>query len=266
VKLTRILRPFIFPVGSVPELDFNKFLDRRSQLPYVEEFALNSEESSTWGHQVVQPHPTTLVVFIHGNGERLEENIVLLEHYHRLGCHFLAVEYRGYGRAVGVPSANGILDDYTEAINNFIKKNSSLVKTLVFHGKSLGGGLVCQLARRIKPDGLILESSFTKLSVVSALRYIPDTLFENTMDSLSFVSTFRGAYLQIHGSKDQMIPIKHGETLYSSCLSAQKKFVRVSAGHGDILLKTSEPYLTGIASFLKEFGFLSPTITQALST
>ena len=104
------------------------------------------------------------ILFFHGNGEIASDYDELGPIYNRLGMNFLVVDYRGYGRSTGSPTASTMMKD-CHAILEFTKgwlEGNGYGGAIIVMGRSLGSASALELISRHKDriNGLILESSF----------------------------------------------------------------------------------------------------------
>ena len=83
-------------------------------------------------------------------------------------------------------------------------------------GRSLGGGVMVDLAAADGARGLILGSTFMSLPEVAAKHvfWLPTKLLmRNRLDSLSKIGNYHSPLLQSHGDEDRLIPYKQGQRL-----------------------------------------------------
>src|SRR5688572_30832441 len=97
---------------------------------------------------VAAGRPGPAVIFAHGNAEIIDPYALELEPYRRMGVSVLLPEFRGYGRSGGEPSEEGITDDFVAFHDLLAARPDVDPSRIVFHGRSLGGGVVCALAAR----------------------------------------------------------------------------------------------------------------------
>ena len=187
------------------------------------------------GWYALHPHPRAVVLFAHGNAGNLSGRwpvVRLLNE--RLGVSVLAFDYRGYGRSEGTPNEQGILADARAARDWLARREGIAPQDVVLLGRSLGGGVMVDLAARDGARGLVLESTFTSIPDVAAkkLPWLPiGWMMHNRLDSLSKISRYQGPLLQSHGAADKLIPIKNGRRLHSAA-AGRKRFVAIpDAGH-----------------------------------
>jgi len=176
--------------------------------------------------------PAPLVIFAHGNGELIEDWPEVLDPYRRMGMHLLLPEYRGYGRSAGAPSERAIVEDYIRFHDLVMARPDVDSRRVVLHGRSLGGGVVCALARQRPPTALVLESTFTSVPDVARKWLVPSSLIEDRFDSASVVATLEAPVLVFHGTRDVVVPFAHG--LQLSRLAKRGRLVRYECDHNDL--------------------------------
>ncbi|MCH7995733.1 MAG: alpha/beta hydrolase, partial [Planctomycetes bacterium] len=71
------------------------------------------------------------------------------------------VGYRGYGRSSGNPGEDGL--DAEAAWRYLTETRGEWPDRIVLFGRSLGGAVAIELARRHNPAALVVESTFTNL-------------------------------------------------------------------------------------------------------
>lgn len=197
---------------------------------------ITTEQGSveTWwlpGDGVSAEHPGPAVVFAHGNAELVDHWPELLAPYRRLGVSVLLPEYRGYGRSAGDPSERAIVDDFVAAFDALVTRSDVDAKRVVFHGRSLGGGVVCGLARRRAPRALVLESTFTSIVDMARGWLLPRALVLDPFESADAVAKLDVPVLVGHGSHDRVVPTAHGRAL--AARAPNGRFVSYDSDHND---------------------------------
>lgn len=198
--------------------------------------------------------PAPTVVFAHGNGELIDFWPAALESYRRMGLGVLLVEYRGYGRSPGTPTQPSITDDFTAYRDQIAARPDVDENRLVYHGRSLGGGVVCALAAARPPRAVILESSFTSVATIAGRMGVPSFMVLDPYDNLAFVETSSLPILIIHGSRDQVIPFAHAKHLHAAAHDSRLHRID-GAGHNDALFQRRD-YWQRISHFLQEAGIV----------
>ena len=106
------------------------------------------------------------ILFFHGNGEIVSDYDPIGPLYVEQGLSFLAVDYRGYGRSDGEPSATSMMQD-AHIVFAEVKKWLAHEKRqgpLVVMGRSLGSVSALELASSYQEDiaGLVIESGIAQ--------------------------------------------------------------------------------------------------------
>ena len=175
--------------------------------------------------------PAPAVIFGHGNGELIDFWPEALKRFSAMGVGLLLVEYPGYGRSAGSPSQESISETFTRAYDKLAARPDVDPARIVFFGRSLGGGAVCDLAAKRPAAALILMSCFTSVRSF-AIRYLaPSFLIRDPFDNLAVVRDYSGPVLVIHGRFDEIIPFGHGKALHAAARNG--KMIAYEAGHND---------------------------------
>lgn len=193
------------------------------------------------------------VVFAHGNAERIDGWAERLEPYRAMGLAVLLVEYRGYGRSGGVPSEAAILGDYAHFYDRLSDRPEIDASRIVFHGRSLGGGVVGTLSSRRQAAALILESTFTSMPDVASRWLVPSAFVTDRFDTREALLRASTPVLLLHGTDDDVIPIQHALELHR--VAWDSRLVRYR-GAGHDLPRTEQGYWRRIRRFLVESGVL----------
>ena len=209
----------------------------------------------TWflpGAGVSADKPGPCVIFAHGNGELIDQWPDMLAPYRALGISLVLPEYRGYGRSEGLPSERAIRDDLCALHRRLSTDPRVDPARIVYHGRSLGGGAVCSLARVHPPRALILESTFTSVPDVARGMGIPSIFIHDRFESLPVVRDFHGPILIMHGTEDGLVPVSHGERLAAS--NPRATFVRYRCGHNALPPKGADYWQQIERTLQKAFG------------
>ena len=183
------------------------------------------------GRGVSSEYPGPAVIFAHGNGELIDDWLVLMNAYHEMGVTTLLVEYRGYGRSQGTPSQHAITQDFVRFYDIIAALPEVDATRIVFHGRSLGGGVVCSVAKQRSPAALILQSTFTSVRRLARRMLVPPFLVLDPYDNLAVVRELSCPVLVIHGRRDEIIPHWHGQQL--SDAATDSRLVTYDCHHND---------------------------------
>ena len=197
--------------------------------------------------------PAPAVIFGHGNGETIDFWPVKLEGFTRLGIALLLVEYPGYGSSAGSPSQVSITQTFVAAYDELVTRKDIDSSRIIFMGRSLGGGAVCALAQRRSSAALILMSTFTSVRSFAKQFLLPSFLVRDPFDNLSVIKNYSGPVLILHGRRDEVIPVAHGQKLQESARNG--KMIVYEAGHNDCP-PDWKVFWRDVAGFLHDFGFI----------
>lgn len=206
------------------------------------------------GEGVDADRPGPAVIFAHGNGELIDDWPDLLVGYRRLGVSVLLPEYRGYGRSAGSPAQDAITRDFTAFYDRLADRPEVDPDRIVFHGRSLGSGVVAGLAQHRPPAALILQSAFTSAADLARGFFVPRLLMRDPYDVLPVVQNYPGPVLILHGRDDELIPYTHANRLHAAAPDSELIFYDV--GHND--LPPARAYWADIERFLRRADVLPP--------
>lgn len=197
--------------------------------------------------------PGPALIFFHGNGELIEDNTRYGQLYASWGISTLIPEYRGYGRSGGKPSQRAIGQDMDRFHAWLVARPEVKADALIYHGYSLGGGIATDLARRHQPAAMILVATFTSMRAMFAGHGAPGFLAAHPFDVKGVVESFPGPILLIHGTRDQVIPIRHGRALAQA--AQRGTFIEVDETH--ILPKNWDAFAGTLREFARRHGYVT---------
>ncbi len=199
-------------------------------------------------------HPGPLAVFTHGNGELIDFWIDGMDAYRRAGVSVLLPEYRGYGRSAGRPGQRALVQDASAFLDRALARPEVDPDRLIFHGRSLGGGVVCGLATRQAPAAMVLQSSFSSVTAMAwRTLLVPRFLVLDPFDNLGAVRRLEAPLLVIHGRHDEVIPFEHGQALAEAAPNG--RLIAKECGHNDMPMGTG--FWADVLGFLKEQGVVA---------
>ncbi|MCW5829605.1 MAG: alpha/beta hydrolase [Deltaproteobacteria bacterium] len=208
------------------------------------------ESRQTGGATPAPDNPLTILYF-HGNAGSIADRHGIMLSFVELGAAVLAVDYRGYGRSEGKPGEKGLYLDAEAAWNHLTGPLGVPAERIILFGKSLGGGPAVELATRVRPAGLFLQSTFTSIPDMARelLPFVPRFLIRTKMDSLAKIRNVRCPVLIIHGRRDEIVPFRMGQKLYESA-PEPKRFVEIAhARHNDTVF-SGPHYIRAVREFL----------------
>lgn len=209
-----------------------------STLTDVEQVELTSSDATrivAWfavGDGCSADHPGPGVIFAHGNGELIDDNLDIVAMYRRLGVSVLLVEYRGYGRASGSPSQRVIVSDFTQ-FRDWLDARPEVDRSrIIYHGRSLGGGVVCALAADRPPVAVIVESTFTSMTAMFGRYLMPAFVCRDPYRTDRVLPSLGVPVVVMHGSRDRIVPVAHGRRLAEIIPGAT--YLEFDCGHNDM--------------------------------
>jgi pimeloyl-ACP methyl ester carboxylesterase len=176
--------------------------------------------------------PAPAVIFAHGNAELIEYQQLLIAGYLDLGVSVLLVEYRGYGRSAGSPTQKTLTADFIAAREQLISNPLVDANRLIYHGRSIGTGVICTMAAKHPPAALVLTAPFTSLKRIMASYLLFGPIVLDPFDNAAVLKQLDTPVLIFHGMHDTIIPHQHGKDLAK--IAKNSTFIEYEAGHNDL--------------------------------
>lgn len=199
------------------------------------------------------------VLFFHGNAGNISHRIETAEMFLQWGLNVLLIDYRGYGQSEGKPTEAGTRADAYAAWMFLVEQRKVRSDQIIIHGRSLGSAIAADLAARVKPAGVILESGFSTLAAVGATLYpwLPvHLLSRHHYRTIENVTRFRSPVLVAHSRDDELIPFSHGQAVFAAAPEPKTFFV-MSGSHASCVTVTGTRYETEIRNFIEKAFRLS---------
>lgn len=200
-----------------------------------------------------QPQRRMTLLWFHGNAGNITSRYGVIERLVELPVEVFIVDYRGYGRSEGSPSEQGLYADARAAWDYLTRERGIPSANIVLFGDSLGGAVAIDLATRVEPAGLVVQSTFTSIRDMAAevMPFVPGFILRTKMDSLSKIASVRAPVLFIHSSADEMVPYRFGRQLYDAA-PAPKQFYEVKgASHNETDMVGGRAYFDAIGEFVR---------------
>ena len=194
------------------------------------------------------------VLFCHGNAGNISNRLKTLKIMHDLGYNFFIFDYQGYGKSEGSPSEEGTYQDTRGALNYLKKVKKCSMDQIIFHARSLGGGICSKIAAEEKARIFILESTFTSIKELAKTiyPYLPveylTRIHYPTQENLKKLSC---PILFMHSPTDEVIPFAHGKKLYET-YNGEKSWLQLTGGHNDGIYVSEKEYIAAIQTFLEK--------------
>ena len=194
-----------------------------------------------------------VLLFFHGNAGNISHRLDSLKIFNELGLTTLIFDYRGYGRSEGEPSEEGTYRD-AEAAWRFVTEGRHIPpREVVLFGRSLGAAIAADLATRVNPAALIIESAFTSIPDLAAALYpfLPARwLARFSYSTQAALVSVLCPLLIVHSRDDEIIPFTHGQRLFAVA-NEPKRLLELRGGHNDGFLVSRHAYMDGLHAFLQ---------------
>jgi pimeloyl-ACP methyl ester carboxylesterase len=176
------------------------------------------------------------VLFCHGNGGNIGDRAPHAALLAAAGFDVLLFDYRGYGRSPGRAGEEATYADARAAREALLACDGVDPARLLYLGESLGAAVALELALAHPPAGLILQSPFTSIRDIARVHYpfVPRSLVPAAYPSLDRIPRLRAPLLVIHGARDPIVPLMHGEELFHAAPEPKRLEVFPAAAHNDL--------------------------------
>jgi uncharacterized protein len=174
-----------------------------------------------------------VLVHFHGNAGNIGDRVGRIAPFAQAGMGILLAEYRGFGGNAGTPTEEGLYIDARAAIE-YLRQEGVVPERMIFYGESLGSGVAVQMATEYACSALVLEAPYSSVADVAQGRYwmFPvKALVKDRFDSTVKIGKVRCPVFIMHGTADQVIPIKFSERLYALAPSPKEMKVYPGLGH-----------------------------------
>lgn len=192
-----------------------------------------------------------IVLYAHGNGEFIEDYPQGLPGYRALGVSVLLIEYRGCGHSDGSPTKERIDADHAAFYDLATTLPEVDPDRIVFHGRSMGGGIVASLTEQRTPAALVLESAFTSVSDFAATMLVPGFMVKDNFDVTAALRRYAGPVMIIHSDIDGTIPFAMAQK--NLAVRPDADFHNYGLHHNDSM---PPQFYADLAVFLQNAGVL----------
>ena len=150
-----------------------------------------------------------VILYFHGNADNLSRWGQYAPELMAHGYDVIMIDYRGFGKSTGEATEQNMYSDahlfYEYASQCYDKEN------IVLYGRSIGTGVVSELASNVCSKKVILETPFYSIEDIIDKRFpllwVPGELhfkFENGKKINQIVSPVH----IVHGTKDRVVPLE----------------------------------------------------------
>lgn len=217
-----------------------------------EEWTVRTPDGATLHAWKIPPpgEPKYWVLHCHGNGGNISHRLGMARLFHSLGLGLVLFDYRGYGRSEGSLSNEAQILQDGQAMYHRV---AALGKPVILYGESLGGGVAAALAETNPYAGLVLQSTFTRLTDRAAELYffLPIRLLSRfRLATIDRLPRLHGPVLVMHSPQDEIIPVHHGRRLYEAS-PEPRVWAELSGLHNDL---DDELWKQGMKDFLQQMS------------
>ncbi|MFE3261389.1 alpha/beta hydrolase [Nocardia sp. NPDC059091] len=181
--------------------------------------------------------PLGHILFAHGNGGNIGDRSPMLGMLAAVGFDVMIFDYRGYGRSTGRTDERGTYLDVRAAREALLAQSGVDANRLVYLGKSLGGGVMLELANAFPPAALLLMSTFTGMrdAAVAVYPFLPKLFVPNAYPSLPRIRTLTCPVMIMHGDMDELLPVQMGRDLYAAAPEPKQLVIYPGGMHNDLI-------------------------------
>jgi uncharacterized protein len=193
------------------------------------------------------------LLLCHGNAGNVGDRVLHAALLTAAGFDVLLFDYRGYGRSSGRPSEAGTYHDARAALTCLLEQPGVDPGRVLYLGESLGGAVALDLALDRPPAGLVLLSAFSGIRELGRVHYpfVPAALVPDAYPALRRIHELRAPLLVLHGDRDDIVPLSHGEALFEAAPEPKRMRVFPGLGHNDLVSGAGAELAHVIASWVR---------------
>jgi pimeloyl-ACP methyl ester carboxylesterase len=150
----------------------------------------------------------------------------------RLDATTLLINYRGYGRSEGRPTASVLIDD-ARAVSTTLAHRYGPDRPLVLFGRSIGSGVAASVLDSVSVEGLILMSPFRSLAHMAdrVMPWLPARLLlRHRIDVVPTLDSMPEKTLILYSPEDRIVPAQESRALLS-LFTRPPRVVEFNGGH-----------------------------------
>jgi fermentation-respiration switch protein FrsA (DUF1100 family) len=214
----------------------------------IHAFRIPAGDSKIAAIYLPNPNARYTLLYSHGNGEDIGDDLPFLEEFRRAGFAVLAYDYEGYGASEGRPSEKAVYRDVEAAYDYLVNVLRVPPQLVIAHGHSLGAAAAIHLASVRPVVGLIADAPFlSAFRVITRAQILPWDEFNNART----IRKVHCPVLVIQGRNDEVIPFWHGERIYELANQPKQKLWIEGAGHNDAMAIAPGKYVAAMQEFAR---------------
>mmetsp|Transcript_69347 Transcript_69347/g.166247 ORF Transcript_69347/g.166247 Transcript_69347/m.166247 type:complete len:260 (+) Transcript_69347:155-934(+) len=193
------------------------------------------------------------LLFSHGNAEDLGLIFRYFEDFRNvMRCSIMCYEYSGYGASTGVPEEHAVYADIEAAFRYLRDVRKIPWERIVPYGRSIGTAPSVHLATRTPVRGLVLQSPM--MSIYRIPFQFRFTLPGDRFNSVDKISKICSPVFIIHGTRDEIVPVWHGEGLHRKCVQhgiSYSPYWVDQGDHNNLEIQAAESFHERFRQFLQ---------------
>lgn len=197
--------------------------------------------------------PAPGLLWFYGNMETVSALAPIIRDLRPPGVALLILDYRGYGESGGSPTEDGLYRD-GEAAWEFLSRRPEVDATrIAVYGRSLGSAVAMHLADTRPVRAVVLESPFSNAAEMARQHYriLPRFIVRLSLDNLSRASRLDVPLLVLHGTEDQIAPLRMGRAVAEAGHARELVLIQ-GAGHNETYDVGGRLYREKLHTFLRE--------------
>ena len=215
----------------------------------VQAFRIPCRDGAIAAAYLPNPEAHFTLLYSHGNGEDIGDDLPILEEFRRAGFAVFAYDYNGYGQSEGKPSEAAVYRDVEAAFDFLTGRLHVPPEQVIAFGHSLGAAAAIHLAASRPVAGLIAQAPFlSAFRVLTRVQILPWDRFDN----VRAIRRVHCPVLIAHGRRDGVIPFWQGERIYELANPPKWKIWLDGAGHNNVMLVAGEQFVAAIQSFAQQ--------------
>lgn len=206
----------------------------------------HGEIAAAW---LPNPQARYTLLYSHGNGEDLGDDMAILAEFRRAGFAVFAYDYNGYGLSAGRATEAAVYADVDGAYDYLTGTLHVQPASVISMGHSLGAAAAIHLAATRPVAGLIAQAPFlSAFRVITQVQIAPWDKFNNARA----IQRVRCPVLVVHGRHDEVIPFWHGERIFKLANEPKQNLWLDHAHHNDVMILESAKFLAAVKGFAKK--------------
>jgi fermentation-respiration switch protein FrsA (DUF1100 family) len=200
----------------------------------------------------VDRRPAPTVLFFHGGTGNMANRLDKLPLFHDLGANVFIIDYRGFGKSLGVPSETGMAQDALAAYFYLVEQRGIAPAELFLFGEGLGAAVAIELTTKVNVAGLITEAAPASVleTVQRDCAYLPlQWLTRDRFDCYSRIGSVRVPVLLIHSTDDEVVAFGEAERIFAAAHEPKELFP-IRGNHSAAFLDSFDSYSDKLADFI----------------